>query len=134
MPKLPKDFRAVYRYRMQHGKPRDMKVLDNELWQQSSVVYVRVTRRYIVYIGSTDGVLRRRIEAHIRGISKSSAGKAKEFRSWAEGKVITILAYKPPPVKLLGLEVNVHRAVEAALIREFRSRGRSKKPWFVARI
>jgi hypothetical protein len=58
-------------------------------------------------------------------------GQPPRYRAWAEGKQITIVAYSPPPVEILGRKIPVHRAIEAALIAEFR---RPEDPdWFVER-
>ena len=81
----------------------------------------------------TDRRLSRRIQAHLRGISKSEQSTPVKYRQWAEGKRITIVAYKPPPVELLGRVIPIHRAVEAALIEEIRPKPIDSRPWFVAR-
>jgi hypothetical protein len=128
---LPKTFRPVYRYVMKNHRPQEEKLLDEKLWHQSGVVYARIYRGKIVYIGVTDKVLSGRIGAHLRGIGKSKQKGAKRYRKWAEGKRITIFAYTPAPVKLLDREIKIHRAVEAALIEEFRRP--HAKDWFVDR-
>ena len=128
---FPAEFRPVYRYLMRQFKRQDCEILDEELWRQSGVVYARVHQRKVVYIGSTDGSLSNRIARHIRGIATSMHGTAPRYRKWAEGKQITIAAYKPPPVKLLNRQMEVHRAIEAALIEEFQRVG--EPDWFVAR-
>lgn len=116
---------------MRDKKPQRVKVLYRKLWQQSGVVYARTYQNKVVYIGVTDGVLSKRINRHLRGIPRSMAGTAPRYRKRAEGKQITILSYKPPPVKLLGLKMQMHRAIEAALIKKFGRPG--KEDWFVAR-
>jgi hypothetical protein len=128
---LPEEFRPVYQYVMRQGKPQDMKILDELLWQSSGVVYARIYEGKVVYIGSTDGRLSSRIGRHVRDISTSMNGTAPRFREWAEGKQITIVAYQPPAVKLLGRSMLVHRAVEVALIAEFARP--EEADWFVAR-
>jgi hypothetical protein len=128
-------FRPVCRYVMRDKKPQNIKTpenndrLDDELWRQSGVVYARVCRGRACYIGSTDRMLCKRIREHLTLIGTSKRGRAAQYRKWAEGKRITIVAYKPNPVKLLGRTIAVHRALEAALIVEFRRR----KGCFVAR-
>ncbi len=100
--------------------------MDEELWHATGVVYARMYRGNPVYIGSTDGVLGNRILRHIKHLHEYSGGKAAEYRRWAKGRRITIVAYHPPLVNLLGRQIAVHRALEVALIREF-------KPRFVSR-
>ena len=80
---------------MRNKKPQHVKILDQKLWQQSGVVYARKYRNKIVYIGSTDRRLSLRIGAHLSLISTSMHATAPRYRKWAEGKRITILAYKP---------------------------------------
>ena len=129
--KFPEEFRPVCRYDMRDKKPQNIEVLDIDLWQQSGVVYARVYDGKVVYIGMTDGRLSTRLNAHLRGISTSTIGTAPRYREWAEGKQITIVAYSPPPIEILGRTIQVHRAIEAALIKEFRRPG--EKDWFVDR-
>ena len=74
----------------------------------------RTYRNKVVYIGSTDRALSERIRQHLRLASHSRL--VARYRKWAEGKKIIILAYKPTPVKLLGLETSVRRGIETALI------------------
>ena len=128
---FPQEFRPVCQYVMRDHKPQDIKILDEQLWRQLGVVYARVYHDKVVYIGVTDGRLSRRIGAHLRGISSSLHGTAPRYRKWAEGKQITIVAYKPAPVDILGRKIQVHRAIEAALIGEFQRPGEAD--WFVAR-
>lgn len=126
---FPQEFRPVCRYLMKNGTSCDFEILDPTLWKQSGVVYARLCAGKIVYIGSTDGRLDKRMKAHLRF---RPIGTTQQFCKWAEGKEITIVAYQPEPVQLLGREIKVHRAIEAALIAEF------KRPhdddWFVARM
>lgn len=133
MARLPEHFRPVCRYTMRDGRPQDEEHIDSELWNERGVVYARIFEEEPVYIGSTDRLLSRRIRAHLRGIATSTQPTSMKYRKWAEGKRITIVAYKPPPVELLGRVVPVHRALEAALIAEFRPKPGSSRPWFVAR-
>jgi hypothetical protein len=126
---FPQEFGAVCRYVMRDGQAQELTILDPELWRQSGVVYARLYADRIVYIGSTDRSVCQRIREHVRLVSSSPRNA--RYREWAEGKPIEILAYKPPPVLLLGREVNVHRAIEADLIASF---GRPGEPdWFVSR-
>jgi len=131
--RLPEPFRPVYRYTMRDGSPQEEEALGSDLWNEHGVVYARVYQDEPVYIGSTDRRLSRRIQAHLRGISKSEQSTPVKYRQWAEGKRITIVAYKPPPVELLGRVIPIHRAVEAALIDEIRPKPIDSRPWFVAR-
>jgi hypothetical protein len=128
---FPEAFRPVCRYVMKNGKPSDIQISDQELWQQSGVVYARTCEEKVVYIGTADDRLCKRIGAHLKGIAKSARGTAPQYRKWAEGKQITIVAYRPAPVMVLGREVKIHRALEAALIVEFRRR--NEADWFVRR-
>lgn len=119
---------------MENGEPVKRKQLESTLWFQRGVVYARVYRNQVVYVGKTDGTLRGRILRHVNGISKATAGKAKEYRKWAEGKTITTLACKPKPVRRSGLEIDTHRDLEAALIRTLKpSSEDDERPWFVDR-
>jgi hypothetical protein len=123
---FPRKFRPVCQYVMRDKKLQDFKVLDEKLWQQSGVVYARTYRNKVVYIGSTNRTLSKRIDQHRRLASHSRL--VERYRKWAEGKKIIILAYKPAPIKLLGLETSVHRGIETALISKF---GRPGEPdWF----
>ena len=116
---------------MKERKPEQTTVLDEEIWNCSGVVYARTHEAKIVYIGSTDGPLCERLRSHLRLIHEYDRGKAAQYREWAEGKHITIFAHHPCTVKLLGRQIPVHRAIEAALIKEFRRPRESD--WFVAR-
>lgn len=129
---FPKEFRPACRYAVQNGQPVNIEIIDQQLWGASGVVYARQHERKIVYIGRTDGRLIDRITDHF-GYVSNPRGKKKpvEYQKWAEGKTITILAYEPPKVILLGYDVRVHRAIEAHLINEFwPPKG---EPWFVTR-
>jgi hypothetical protein len=126
---LPSEFRPVCQYVMRDGKPQDVKILDESLWHQAGVVYARAHEGEVVFIGCTDGTLRGRITRHLNYISTSALGRAARYREWAEGKLITILAYRPPPVSILGFQVEVHRALEAHMIKAFKR----EKNWLVAR-
>jgi hypothetical protein len=127
---FPEEFRPVCRYVVTEGQPL-LEILDDELWRASGVVYARKYGDKILYIGSTDGPLGKRIRSHLGAIRNPRHGLAAPYREWAEGKQITILAYCPEPVFLLGHEIKVHRAIEAHLIGIF---GRPKEPdWFVTR-
>jgi len=134
METLPANFKPVYRYKMENGNPVNCEEIQNALWHEKGVVYARVYQDHVVYVGSTDGTLRARVLRHIKGISKARPGKAGEYRGWANGKTITILAYKPEPVEWSGMKVDLHRGLEAALIREFRPSSKDcNQPWFVSR-
>ena len=126
---LPKEFRPVYRYKFIDGKVCSEKLLDEELWKQSGIVYARMCGGKIVYVGKSDGTLSARIKRHLR-IFPTRVDSI-PYRNYVEGKTVTIFAYKPDPIWLFDehLEIPVHVAVEAALIRKF------KRPhdWFVKR-
>jgi len=126
---FPQEFRPVCRYMAKDGRPSEIEILDQELWQQPSAVYARVVNGVVVYIAATDGPLSRRLDAHLKNFPTLMTGKAARFRRWAEGKTITIVAYCPAPVRVLGREIKIHRAVEAALIAEFQRR--DADDWFV---
>jgi hypothetical protein len=118
---------------MREGTPQDPEPLDSYLWNEDCVVYARVYADEPVYIGSTDRLLSKRITEHLRYISSNPDPTPTKYREWAEGKRITIVAYKPEPVKRLGREIPIHRSVEAALIKEFKPKPKGSRPWFVAR-
>ena len=126
---LPPEFTPVYKYTMRNGKVEDPEVLDKKLWRLRCVVYARVCGDEIVYVGKTDGTLCGRILAHKRGISVDQPKNpmTQKYRMWAEGRAITIYAYKPEPIRICGHVVEVHAGLEAALIKAL-------KPQFVARI
>jgi hypothetical protein len=128
---LPQEFRPVYSYVMRDHRPQENRILDKELWEQSGVVYGCTYRGKVVYIGSTDERLSRRISRHLRRIPTAMQATALRYRKWAENKHIVITAYRPPTIKLLRRDIKVHRAIEAALIKEFEQRGDSD--WFVDR-
>ncbi len=121
-------FSPTYRYRIENGKPVHREVLNEELWKSSGVVYARVNEmeREAVYIGKTDNRLSVRIADHLRRIPQYSRKKDIDFREWAEGKTVTIYAYKPKKVRRLGISISTHAGLESALID-------SIKPMFVAR-
>src|SRR5437868_9979380 len=112
---FPEEFRPAGRYVIRNGKP-EYKPLDSELLNLAGVVYARMCDGKIVYIGSTDRLLSKRIGEHLRIIASK---RGTRYREWAEGRKITIIAYRPKPVHILGHEIQVHRGVEAALIRAF---------------
>lgn len=98
---------------MKKGEPANGKELHATPWNQEGVVYARVYRNHVVYVGKKDGLLSDRILRHVNGISKAMAGKAREYREWAEGKTITILACRPEPVRRFGLQQVAQTAVVA---------------------
>jgi hypothetical protein len=104
---------------MLSGRPQEEELLDDELWNEQGVVYARIVQQEIVYIRSVDHRLCDRIQEHLRIILTP---RYAEYRKWAEGKRITIVAYKPPLIEVLGRLIPVHRALEAALIAEFHPR------------
>ena len=124
---LPKRFRLVCQYRVKNRKACDRIVFNESLWQSSGVVYARTWRKKVLYIGKADGKLSRRIAEHFRRIPKYVKSKDVNYRKWANGKTITIWAFKPKSVKLFGLRIPIHAGVEAALIKKF-------KPPYVSRI
>jgi hypothetical protein len=77
---------------MRDGRPQEEALLGSDLWSERGVVYARVYQDEPVYIGSTDRRLSRRIQAHLRGISRSEQPTPVKYRQWAEGKGITIVA------------------------------------------
>jgi hypothetical protein len=128
-PGLPEHFSPVCRYLVHEGT-KQVEHFDNDLWEKTHVIYARVFEERPVYIGSTDRSLRKRINEHL---TLNLMARNRHYWDWAEGKRITIFAYKPEPVELLGRRVEVHRALEAALIAEFRPNPISSWPWFVRR-
>jgi hypothetical protein len=75
--RFPRKFRPVCQYVIRDKKPQDIKILDQTLWQKSGVVYARTYRNKVVYIGSTDGRLSRRMGTHLNR-------PAPKYRDWAE--------------------------------------------------
>jgi len=113
---LPKEFKPVFSYRIINGKPTDNTTLDCTLWELPNIVYARACDGVIIYVGKSDSRLRDRIQRHLSYIPKYKKEKDIKFRKFAEGKVVTIYAYQPEPIKLCGLDVHVHAGLESALI------------------
>jgi hypothetical protein len=134
MNQLPGEFRPVLRYQMHQGKAVNCEHLDEELWNQSGVVYARMCDGEVIYVGKCDKRLAGRLGAHLKGISEDMPKNplTRYYKQWAEGKTITIFAYKPPAVRLCGHEVTTHRGLEAALIDVFEPR-QYNRAWFVKR-
>jgi hypothetical protein len=124
LPKTFRAFRPVYRYKFSNGSFHSQKLLDVKLWKQQGVVYARVCDGKVVYIGKCESTLGHRIMAHLRIFP--ILPRAQKYREFVKGKTVTIFAYKPKPIRLLGLDIPVHVSVEAALIKKF-------KPPFVMR-
>ena len=121
-----KSFSPVFRYKVKNGLPLEEEIIDEELWQSDGVVYARTHKQEIVYIGKTNATLKSRVQDHLRRIPKYSKPKDLSYRSWAEGKTITIFAHKPKNKNYLGLSVPIHTGLEHALIDAI-------KPTFVSR-
>lgn len=83
---LPAEFRPVCRYVMRAHRPQDFEILDEQLWNQSGVVYARVYQNKVVYIGATDGPASRRLTAHVNGIAASMRGTAPACKSIYSGR------------------------------------------------
>ena len=120
--KFPKKFRPVVQYTLRKGVPQKIELLDEKLWEKVGVVYARIVYDEVLYIGSTNGPLKTRLNAHLKGIEKVRSEKGKEYWKFVEGKKVTIYAYKPMPLKELGYEISTHRGLEEALIKEFQPR------------
>jgi hypothetical protein len=126
---FPEEFKAIYRYTMREGRPQDHEgPLDAELWNASGVVYARVFEGEVVYIGSANRPFRKRFTEHLNFIATSQQPVGVAYRRWAEGKRITILAYKPPLVAALGRMISIHRSIEKALIDEYHPRFVARAP------
>ena len=119
-------FTPVFRYKVENGHPIKEKILNEELWQSDGVVYARIHRKEIAYIGKTNSTLKGRIKDHLRRMPNYSRSKDIEYRDWAEGKTITLYAHKPNNKDYLGLSVPIHTGLEHALIDAI-------KPPFVSR-
>jgi hypothetical protein len=128
--RLPKKFRPVYRYKFVNGKVCLKKKLDEQLLKQRCVVYARVCGGQVIYVGKADSTLGARINAHLRTFP--ARADAKPYRDYVRGKTVTIYAYRPKPTRLFGLEIPIHVAVEAALIRKFQRPYGDR--WFGKRI
>src|SRR5258708_2843992 len=83
MARLPEHFCPVYRYTMRDGRPQEEELISSELWNERGVVYARVFEDEPVYIGSTDRLLPRRIQAHLRGIATTTQPTPMKYREWA---------------------------------------------------
>jgi hypothetical protein len=55
--RFPEEFRPVLQYVMEKGDPKEQKRLDEALWNESSVVYARISNGVLAHIGSTNGLL-----------------------------------------------------------------------------
>lgn len=119
-------FKPVLSYRVEKGRPVDVKELDEFFLGLDSVVYARFCDDQIIYIGKSDGPLRKRLRDHIKRIPSYKRPKDIDFRTFVEGKTVTILAFQPSRINLLGLSVPIHAGVESALIEKIH-------PRFVAR-
>ncbi len=119
-------FVPTYQYRVCKGQSVDGKVLSEKLWNSTGVVYARTYRKEVVYIGKTDGPLKRRVKDHLQRITRYTKQKDIDYREWAEGKTVTIYAYQPEKAYRLGLPVPTHVGLEHTLIDEI-------KPKFVSR-
>lgn len=126
---LPAHFHPICRYAVRDGA-KVVEDFGHELWEKPNVVYARVFNGMPVYIGSTDRLLRKRINEHL---TLNLMARNPHYWEWATGKQITIFAYQPERVELLGRMVLVHRALEAALIAEFQPDPINSRPWFVRR-
>jgi len=60
-------------------------------------------------------------------------GLGREYWDWAKDKEITVIAYKPETVDVLGRTVSIYRGLERALIEEFKPKPPDSRPWFVSR-
>jgi hypothetical protein len=115
-------FKPAFRYRMRDGVVTSSKELDQTLLGQEGVVYLRVHRQHVLYVGKCDGKLSHRIQEHLRRIPDPGTPGGKRHLKWAKGRKITnitILAYRPEPIYMFGLPVAVHSGLEAALIGKF---------------
>ncbi|MSP03278.1 MAG: hypothetical protein EXR07_19875 [Acetobacteraceae bacterium] len=121
---FPDQFVPVCRYLVRDGEPTRVKWLNDNLLAERGAVYARIYRGIPVCIGSAQGKLLGRLKTHLRG-TRSKLGR--RYWEWAEGKQVSIVAYKPVPIEILGCKVEVYRGSEATLINEF-------KPEFVERI
>ena len=112
------EFTPAFQYTVCNGQPTDEKILDEELWRGSGVVYARTWEREVAYIGKSDHPLINRIGKHLNLISNPSTEGQKEYREWAENKTVTIYAHQPDNVEYLGLNIPIHVGLEHALISE----------------
>jgi len=132
---IQEHFQPAYRYVVRSGIPESGEILDQSLWERYGVVYARFclddpSPGYPVYIGSAKSTLRQRIKAHLR---LYKLGRSADYWRWAEGRQITILAYRPDPIELLGRVIPIHCALEEALIEEFTPDHAGSRPWFTKR-
>jgi len=114
---FPEQFLPVCRYTVRNGKPEDVEWCEQALLAREGVVYARLCEATVLYIGSTDRILQSRIREHLRLVPKPLN---QAYAQAVECKRVTIVAYWPEPIELFGRPIRVHRALEAALIAEFK--------------
>jgi hypothetical protein len=117
--KLPNGFVEVYRYRVVDGAVKEAKVINDSLWHEDRVVYLRVCDDEVLYVGKCDGTLSRRIARHIDGFRTSEKEMFRDYKERVNGKTVSIMAYKPEQVEVFGRKISVHTGLEYALIDEF---------------
>ena len=88
-------FTKAFQYQVIDGKIINKIILNDDIWEADKVVYARTSKREIVYIGKTDGKLKSRMNGHIRLFDNYTKQRDLDYKSWSEGKTITIYAYKP---------------------------------------
>ena len=128
---FPDEFIPVCRYWARDGKAELIEWLNHDLLKKRGTVYARVVEGSLVYVGSAQGTLWNRLRVHSRG-TRNELGR--DYWKHVDGKQVTIIAYKPDPIEILGRSVEVYRGLEATLINEFKPKPPGPKPWFVARI
>jgi len=77
-------FKPAFRYKMQNGVVTSTTRLDQALLDQDGVVYLRVHRRDVLYVGKCDGKLCHRIQDHLRRIPNPGTPKGELFLEWAK--------------------------------------------------
>jgi hypothetical protein len=121
---FPDQFVPVCRYWAHDGRGERIEWLNETLLRERGAVYARLLDGRVLYVGSAQGTLRGRLKTHLGG-TRTELGK--RYWEFVEGRQITIVAYKPVPIEILGRSILPYRGLEAVLINEF-------KPPFTARI
>jgi hypothetical protein len=65
MPSLPEQFSPVLCYTVRDSQPEDIEWLASDLLDENDVVYARVYKDRVVYVGSCDRTLRKRMKEHL---------------------------------------------------------------------
>ena len=129
MADMPAEFRPVCRYTVRNGEAVDLEVVNHALWNARDVVFAHVCgdSREPVYISKTDRTLCQRVKEHFDLIATA---KNARFRSWAEGKQMTILAHQPALIEgALGNNI-AHLILKTKMVARHCPKPLETRPWF----